>query len=95
MNDHQTARLKARISGRVQGVGFRQHTVSRAASLGVTGWVRNNPDGSVDVVAEGLRDQLDILLTWLHEGPTAARVQSVDADWSDASGAFETFTVRH
>jgi acylphosphatase len=87
-------RLSARITGRVQGVGFRHFTTTRARKLGVTGWVRNEPDGSVRLEAEGGRESLEQLEEAVHDGPPSARVQSVDAEYSDADGDFEHFTVR-
>jgi acylphosphatase len=88
-------RLSARIAGRVQGVGFRNFTQRTARRLGLTGWVRNEPDGSVRLEAEGPRDALNDLHEAVQEGPRPARVDAVDADWDDANGAFETFEVRY
>ncbi len=87
-------RLSARITGRVQGVGFRNFTQMRARQLGVTGWVRNEKDGSVRLEAEGPRGALEDLLDAVHDGPRTARVESVDVDWSDATDEFEVFRVR-
>lgn len=71
------------VRGRVQGVGFRWFVEREAQMLGLAGWVRNNHDGSVEVLAQGTRDQLLGLHSRLREGPRAARVDSVDV--SDAS----------
>lgn len=87
-------RLSARITGRVQGVGFRHFTTTRARDLGVTGWVRNEPDGSVRLEAEGPKEDLNDLLDAVHEGPRSARVESVSSDFDDAEGSFEGFRVR-
>ena len=87
-------RLSARITGRVQGVGFRHFTTRRAQSLGCTGWVRNETDGSVRLEAEGPRSALDDLLDAVHEGPRSARVEDVSATFEEASGKFERFHVR-
>lgn len=89
-----TQRLSARITGRVQGVGFRNFTQRTASRLGLVGWVRNEADGSVRLEAEGAPDDLDALRTALQEGPRMAHVESVDADVDEATGAFETFRVR-
>jgi acylphosphatase len=87
-------RLHAIIDGRVQGVSFRYYTTQYARSLdSVTGWVRNLPDGSVEVTAEGPRPQLDRLLAFLNHGPAGARVESVTATWHAATGEFDDFTV--
>jgi acylphosphatase len=88
-------RLQAIVRGRVQGVNFRQFVWSRAAKLGVTGWVRNGEDGrSVEVDAEGPPDALKQLLELLHEGPFSARVDNVQASWSDDPQGYATFEVR-
>jgi acylphosphatase len=87
-------RLSARITGRVQGVGFRNFTQMRARQLGVSGWVRNEADGSVRLEAEGPRAALEDLLEAVHDGPRTAQVQTVDADWNDATDEFDTFRVR-
>ena len=89
-----TARLHAVIYGRVQGVNFRAATRRQAEGLGVVGWVRNLPDDTVEVVAEGVRSRLQQLLNWLHDGPPAARVYEVRAEWHPAEGEFTHFMVR-
>ena len=66
------------VRGRVQGVGFRWFVEREAHILGIAGWVRNNPDGSVEVLAMGSRDQLSGLRSRLREGPRAARVDDVE-----------------
>jgi acylphosphatase len=88
-------RLSARITGRVQGVGFRHFTRTTAQQHGLTGWVRNEPDGSVRLEAEGPRSDLDALLDAVHEGPRSARVESVDVEWEDATDTFGQFEVRY
>ena len=87
-------RLEARVTGRVQGVGFRQFTRSQARRLGVDGWVRNESDGSVRILAEGPREALDEFLERLEEGPAGARVLDVRPEWSGATGEFSGFSVR-
>ncbi|MBZ0304943.1 MAG: acylphosphatase [Anaerolineae bacterium] len=86
--------LHAIVHGRVQGVNFRYYTQEQAVDLGVTGWVRNLPDRTVEVTAEGSPDQLDKLLTFLHQGPISARVTQVEVNWLPASGRFKGFNVR-
>lgn len=88
-------RLHAQIHGLVQGVNFRWYTQRRAQDLGVHGWVHNLPDGSVEVLAEGTRGELEALLEWLRVGPTSAAVESVDAQWSASVGEFQRFEIRH
>jgi acylphosphatase len=90
----ETQRIEARITGRVQGVGFRNFTQRTARRLGLEGWVRNEADGSVRLVAEGAKDDLQRLVDAVHDGPRAARVKSVSVSWADAAGDFETFRVR-
>lgn len=86
-------RLHAHISGTVQGVYFRETTRQTAERLRLVGWVRNTPDGNVEVVAEGARGALESLLEFLHRGPQHARVRHVKAEWLAASGEYDTFSV--
>ena len=94
--DHEAARrLHALVRGRVQAVGFRQFVWSRAASLGLAGWVRNGDDGrSVEVEAEGPADALERLLEILRQGPYGARVDDVQTSWSDEPQGYTRFEVR-
>lgn len=87
-------RAELKIHGRVQGVFFRQSTQAEATRLGLTGWVRNLPDGSVEALAEGPADAVRELLAWCRQGPPAAEVSSVDIDWTDATGEYQAFEVR-
>mgnify|MGYP002629708967 CR=1 FL=1 len=89
-----TQRLQAQIHGRVQGVWFRGSTQDHAVALGLKGWVRNCPDGTVELVAEGPRDHLEALLAWCHRGPSGARVERVESTWTAAEGGFDDFAVR-
>jgi acylphosphatase len=88
------ARAHCLVDGLVQGVFFRDSTWRRARELGVTGWVRNLPDGRVEVVAEGERADVEHLVEWLHDGPKYARVEEVAATWASATGEFADFSVR-
>ncbi|HEY1372697.1 MAG TPA: acylphosphatase [Candidatus Binatia bacterium] len=85
------ARVHLRIYGQVQGVFFRASTDSEARRLGLTGWVRNCPDGSVEVIAEGPKGKLEDLAAWCRRGPARAKVDRVEAEWSAASGEFSGF----
>lgn len=87
-------RLEASVFGQVQGVSFRMAARRIAQSLGLRGWVRNERDGSVRLVAEGDEAALRKFLAFLHEGPPAARVVRVDAEWQEATRAFSSFQVR-
>jgi acylphosphatase len=91
----EQARLGAVVHGIVQGVNFRYYTQRQAVSLGLTGWVRNRWDGTVEVVAEGERSRLDELLRWLQQGPRSAVVERVDARWTNPTGEFSSFEVRY
>jgi acylphosphatase len=86
-------RLHAVVRGDVQGVGFRYFLLRRAQQLGLRGWVRNNDDGTVELVAEGRRSDLEQLKRAADEGPRLARVDHVDADWSAATGGLEGFDL--
>jgi len=94
MEPETEKRLSARITGRVQGVGFRNFTQRRARRLGLTGWVRNEPDGSVRLEAEGAREALDDLVEAVHQGPRMATVDGVEVEWAEATDEFEVFRVR-
>ena len=87
------ARVTIRVTGRVQGVAFRWHTRERARTLGVVGQVRNLPDGSVVILAEGERSALEALSDWAQRGPDIARVESRVATWAEAEGLFNDFRI--
>jgi acylphosphatase len=87
--------LLARVHGLVQGVNFRSSTAIRALELGLVGYVRNLPDGTVEALAEGQRETLEIFLAFLQDGPPAARVTSVEAVWLPATGSFSGFSIRY
>ena len=86
-------RLHAVVHGDVQGVGFRYFLLRKAGELGLKGWVRNNDDGTVELVAEGPRERLEALRRAAEEGPRLARVTRVDAEWSPATGDLEGFDL--
>ena len=83
------------VHGRVQGVFFRASARDRARQLGLSGWVRNRSDGAVELVAEGERSDLDELLKAARQGPRHARVDNVDAKWSDAEGGLDRFDLTY
>lgn len=85
--------LHVHISGRVQGVGFRDATWRRASKLGLTGWVRNLPDGRVEAVFQGAKEDLDTILAWCRQGPGLARVDDVEANWEDPGEPFREFQI--
>ncbi len=88
------ARVHLLVSGRVQGVAFRAYTVDEARRLGVEGWVRNLPDGRVEVEAEGERTALLGLVRFCERGPPAARVDGVQVDWRGWRGDLGPFSAR-
>jgi acylphosphatase len=88
-------RLVAEITGHVQGVGFRYFVRQAARRFGLVGWVRNDPEGTVTVQAEGSRARLDAFLDALREGPEAAEVEDVEVRWEPATGRFKTFSVEY
>ncbi len=92
MKDPAQVRLK--IKGRVQGVYFRASAVEQARRLGLTGWVMNCSDSTVEVVAEGEREQLGRLVSWCHKGPPGALVEKVYVEWGTPDGKFQTFSIR-
>ena len=81
------------VRGRVQGVGFRWFVEREAQTLGIAGWVRNNADGSVEVLAMGTRDQLAGLRSRLQQGPRAARVDNVEESESKPVAGVRTFRI--
>jgi acylphosphatase len=91
----EKVRLQAVVHGRVQGVNFRYYTQLRAQELGVTGYVRNKWDRTVEVVAEGEREAVEKLLEFIKVGPRGALVRRVDRQWQDPTGQFKYFEVRY
>jgi len=83
------------ISGRVQGVFYRANTRDEARRLGLTGWVRNLPDGRVEAVVEGEEAKIKELIDWCHEGPPGALVRDVEVRWEDFRGEFGDFEIRY
>jgi acylphosphatase len=88
-------RLHAVVRGDVQGVGFRYFLVDSARPLGLRGWVRNRPDGAVEVLAEGDRPKLERLLQAAREGPRHARVEEVEVEWGPPSGGLGPFDLNY
>ena len=93
MKPDDRARLEANVRGRVHGVGFRYFVVTRAMRMGLTGFVANDQDGSVRVVAEGSRGDLEDLMEALREGPASAIVERVDEAWLPYTGHWGTFSI--
>ncbi|HYY47635.1 MAG TPA: acylphosphatase [Thermoplasmata archaeon] len=89
------ARAVVVFRGRVQGVYFRAHCAEKAESLGLRGYVRNMPDGSVEAVFEGDRPGIEMCIEWNKTSQPYARVESVEVAWHEARGEFKRFQVRH
>ncbi len=90
----EKSRIEVLVSGRVQGVFFRAFTARAARSLGILGWVRNEKDGSVKVVAEGEKKSLLSFLEKVKKGPPLAKVKSVNVGWTTFKGEFADFQVK-
>jgi acylphosphatase len=88
------ARVHLLVSGIVQGVAFRAYTVDEARRLGLAGWVRNLPDGRVELEAEGERRAVEALAAWCRRGPPAAQVDDVAATWKAFAGDLGPFAQR-
>jgi acylphosphatase len=86
-------RIRLRIEGRVQGVFFRAAAAEQAGRLGVSGWVRNLPDGSVELAAEGNQKELEALIAWCRQGPSRANVASVRVVREQFAGEFQKFRI--
>jgi len=88
-----TKRVQLIVRGRVTGVFFRAAAQREAKRLGVTGWVKNRNDGSVELLAEGEEDAIKEIIGWAHHGPSAARVEHVDVRWRGYTGEFFDFQI--
>ena len=88
-------RVHVFISGRVQGVFFRGSAKDEAKRLGLTGWVRNMPDGRVEAVFEGDEGLVESMVSWCRKGPSYSRVDDVEVTTEEYRGEFSDFGVRH
>ncbi len=93
-NQKQIEELQAIVQGRVQGVGFRYFVVERAQRLGLRGYVRNEDNGDVAVIAQGTRPMLERLLASLWRGPSAAQVHEVQTTWREPTLHTSGFHIR-
>jgi len=94
MSEQETCRLRARVRGRVQGVFYRASCRKEARDLGLSGWVRNLSDGSVELQAQGPRHRLEKLLAWCRLGPPGARVDGLEFEWIEAIGEEDGFVIK-
>ncbi|HWR73312.1 MAG TPA: acylphosphatase [Nitrospirota bacterium] len=90
-----TLRAHVIVHGLVQGVWFRASTKEEALRIGVGGWVRNLPDGSVEAVFEGDKKKVEEIVDWCHKGPPGARVSTVDITWETPRNEFARFEIRY
>ena len=88
-------RLYGVVKGRVQGVGFRWFVQQKAQKLGLSGYVRNLPDGNVEFEAEGEKAELESLLAAVNHGPAFSRVLDVASEWKEASGRYDGFEITY
>ncbi|MEM7008710.1 MAG: acylphosphatase [Thermodesulfobacteriota bacterium] len=86
-------RVHIKIHGKVQGVFFRASTKDKARELNIYGFVKNNSDGTVEVIAEGDTENLQKLLAWCHVGPDRSRVDHVNTDWQPYLSEFKEFSI--
>ena len=86
-------RIQLVVRGRVQGVFYRATAQREARILGLTGWVKNRPDGSVEMVVEGEEDSVKDFLAWAQAGPATARVDKVETKWRSYTGEFSDFRI--
>ena len=93
--NRRNVRVRLIVEGKVQGVWFRESTRREASHLGVFGWVRNRPDGKVEVLAEGPEESVRSLVAWCHHGPPAARVHKVQEYEEAWTGEFDSFDVAY
>ncbi|MCU0561533.1 MAG: acylphosphatase [Desulfobacterales bacterium] len=89
----ENVRAHVVVSGRVQGVGFRYDAQWAAQGIGVSGWVRNRRDGTVEAVIEGEKQRVERMLAWCRRGPALARVERVDLTWAAHTGEFAAFAI--
>lgn len=83
------------VSGRVQGVFFRHETRLRALRYNVTGWVRNLPDGRVEAIFEGEKENVEAMIEFCRKGPPGAVVENVEVIWENPTGEFKDFRIRY
>jgi acylphosphatase len=89
----ENVRARVIITGRVQGVAFRADTRWTAQQIGVSGWVRNRRDGSVEAVVEGEKERVEKMLDWCRHGPALARVDAMKLVWEPYTGEFTQFSI--
>ncbi len=95
MSKNETVRAHVWVKGRVQGVGFRAHVEYSARQIsGLTGWVRNVRDDTVEAIAEGPRANVERLIQAIKDGPRSSRVDESRVEWEEPTGEFDRFGVK-
>lgn len=82
------------VSGRVQGVAFRYYARNIASQLGVGGWIKNLPDGKVELLVEGSKNSVEEMVEWCKRGPRMAEVEDIEVDWLPYSGKYNEFQLK-
>jgi acylphosphatase len=90
----EKVRVHIFVTGRVQGVFFRDSTRRRAKKLGIKGWVKNLPSGQVEAIFEGDKDKVEEMVNWAKTGPILAKVEYVEAVWEEYKGEFDDFVIK-
>jgi len=90
-----TKRIRVKIHGKVQGVFFRANTQEKAKELGVKGWVKNEPDGTVSAIFEGEDSAVVKIVEWCKHGPEAAQVDTVEVREEKYTGEFKSFEIKY
>ncbi len=83
------------VQGKVQGVFYRLETAKAAGELGLAGWIKNEPTGSVKIIAQGPAEDLKKLIKWCHSGPPLAKVVKVEVEWEKADKNYKRFIVKY
>jgi acylphosphatase len=83
------------VSGKVQGVFFRQHTLEMAKKLKLKGWVRNTENGKVEAIFEGEKEKIKKILEWMKIGPPLAKVENLSVNWENFKGEFKDFKIKY
>jgi len=90
----EKVRVRIIVSGRVQGVGYRNNVFKQAKKIGVNGWVRNLGDGRVEAVFEGEKQEVERIINWAKKGPLFANISDFKIEWQEPKGEFNNFEVK-
>lgn len=89
----QVVRAHIIVTGLVQGVYYRATARQEARALGITGWVKNRPEGTVEAMAEGEKNKVEQFIEWCRQGPPDSQVSSVQVEWEDTMGGYRDFRI--